>query len=224
MKRGTADHPKTKRLARTLGIGIAQTIGHLELLWHWTARYAPAGDVGRYDDAEIADACAWDGDPAQIVAALVDCGWIDRDDAHRLTVHDWREHADDFLHQSLARARRFFADGRPPRCTKLPKEERDRAVEWYRANAPRAERPKAPFERSKADEMPSKDRALPCLALPRLNSETRASPPETGNRKRRGRLRPGTPEMPQEPGDRGGGVIDLASAIKAAVPDGGGAA
>jgi hypothetical protein len=31
-----AQHAKTKKAARMLGIGIPQLIGHLNLLWWWT--------------------------------------------------------------------------------------------------------------------------------------------------------------------------------------------
>ena len=47
MKRNTIDHPKTKALARALGLPLYSGVGVLEALWHWTARHAPAGDVGR---------------------------------------------------------------------------------------------------------------------------------------------------------------------------------
>lgn len=127
MKRGATDHPKTKRLARTLGIGLAQAVGHLELLWHWTARYAPAGDIGRYDDAEIAEGCAWEGDPATFIAALLACPWVDASETHRLVVHDWPEHADDAVHRALARACERFSDGTIPTLTRLSDTERNRA-------------------------------------------------------------------------------------------------
>jgi hypothetical protein len=47
MKRGTPEHPKTAHLMAALSIPRPYAVGILELLWHFTARYAPRGDVGR---------------------------------------------------------------------------------------------------------------------------------------------------------------------------------
>ena len=94
MKRGTPTNPKTKRLSRRLGVGFAATIGHLELLWHFTALHAPRGDVGRHSDDDIEDACGWDGEPGQLVAALVAERWLDSHPTARLIVHDLPDHAD----------------------------------------------------------------------------------------------------------------------------------
>lgn len=82
---------------------MASTVGHLELLWHFTAKQAPAGDVGRWADDEIAEACDWDGDPAAFVDALVAARWLDPCPTHRLIVHDWHEHADDALRKAMRR-------------------------------------------------------------------------------------------------------------------------
>jgi hypothetical protein len=43
---------------------------------------------------DIADGIGWDGDPDQLVNALVQSGWLDECSCHRLRVHDWPEHAD----------------------------------------------------------------------------------------------------------------------------------
>lgn len=117
MKSGTIDHPKTKRLARRLGINLAWAVGILESLWHFTRERAPRGDIGRYADDEIADAVYWPTErPAgDLVAALIDCGWLDRHDQHRLLVHDWPEHAESYVHAGLAKKTELFADGSRPR-------------------------------------------------------------------------------------------------------------
>jgi hypothetical protein len=95
VKRGTTRNPKFARLRRRLGIGVAQAAGHLELLWHFTHDYARLGNVGKYSDEEIAEGAAWEGDPGRFVAALVECGWLDRCAVHRLVVHDWGDHTDE---------------------------------------------------------------------------------------------------------------------------------
>ena len=49
MKRGTPDHPKVAKLASMIGLPIPwalpYTVGLLEMLWHFTAKFAPRGDI-----------------------------------------------------------------------------------------------------------------------------------------------------------------------------------
>jgi hypothetical protein len=113
------------RLARALGCGRAAAVGHMELLWHFAAVRAPQGDIGKWTDAEIAHACAFEGDEAQFVVALVESGWLDRSPRHRLVVHDWHDHADHSVKkwlerqeltafsESIARGRRVRDESRP---------------------------------------------------------------------------------------------------------------
>lgn len=114
MKRGTIDHPKTLMLADLLNIHLLTAAGLLEALWHWTASRTPRGDVGRYPNVIIARGCHWDGDADAMVSAMVECGWLDECEAHRLVVHDWSEHADEAVKKKLARAGDAFADGVEP--------------------------------------------------------------------------------------------------------------
>jgi hypothetical protein len=93
MKMSAPGHPKTKELRLVLGCSLPQAIGHLELLWHFCAQHSPAGDIGKWTDAAIADAAGWPDDPVKFTDALVKTGWLERHSDHRLTVHDWREHA-----------------------------------------------------------------------------------------------------------------------------------
>ena len=53
MKRGTPRHPKVAKLAELCGIELTHAIGILEALWHFTAEFSPAGDIGRFSDKEI---------------------------------------------------------------------------------------------------------------------------------------------------------------------------
>ena len=104
MKRGGPRHPKTCDLAERLGIRRAHAVGHLELLFHFAAEFAPEGDVGRFSDKRIAAALDWGGAPGKLVSALVDSGWLDLHPTARLAVHDWGEHADRATLQKLIRA------------------------------------------------------------------------------------------------------------------------
>jgi hypothetical protein len=129
MKRAAMDHPKLLDLCERLGaIPLYQGVGILETVWHFTARFAPAGDVGRFSDAALVRFVQWPHESHQLISALVESGWIDRDETHRLLVHDWSEHCDEAVHMSLARAGKFFASGIAPRISRLPKEERERAA------------------------------------------------------------------------------------------------
>jgi hypothetical protein len=103
LKRGTPDHPKTVHVQQLLGCLRHEVVGYLELLFHWTAKYSPRGDLGKWSDQAIADGVGWRGEPSALVAALVEAGWLDRDPQHRLLVHDWHEHADEAVKISLKR-------------------------------------------------------------------------------------------------------------------------
>lgn len=88
------------KLGRRLGVAHAQAIGHIGLLFAWAVDTAPDGDLSAYDAEDIAIACGWDGDPAALIAALVDLRWLDETD-HGLVIHDWMERA-----EAHARARK----------------------------------------------------------------------------------------------------------------------
>ena len=131
MKAGTTDHPKTVDLAERLGLPIYAAVGVLESLWHWTAKYAPAGDVGRWSNAGIAKGIGWDKDPDSLVNALLDAKWLDKSDAHRVIVHDWKDHAEDSVHARLARKTELFACGTRPNLRKLAHDERVEREKLY---------------------------------------------------------------------------------------------
>lgn len=109
MKPKTSELLKFKRLSRRLGESVRGTVGLLELLWIGTAKNCPEGDIGRFTNEEIAIMCDWDGDPDAMVGALTETGWLDACATHRLVVHDWREHAPDYIKGNLAKHGRQFA-------------------------------------------------------------------------------------------------------------------
>jgi hypothetical protein len=43
----------------------------LELLWHFAARFALGGNVGKFSDAEIEAWLGWDGETGALIAGLV---------------------------------------------------------------------------------------------------------------------------------------------------------
>ena len=84
-------HPKVRRLATLLEIELSQAIGHLHCLWWWVLDYAPDGDLGQFQDGEIAAACEWRGDAHRLVEALAACRFLDGDPG-RLAIHDWQQY------------------------------------------------------------------------------------------------------------------------------------
>ena len=100
MKRGTPDHPKTKALAAILGLKRWQVVGLLESLWHFAGQYARRGNIGKWSNEEIAAAMEWEGNPGDLIAALVKSRWVDECTQYRLVIHDWHDHADQTIMRS----------------------------------------------------------------------------------------------------------------------------
>lgn len=101
------NHPKLKRLARSLSIPIEQAGGHLIRLWNWCADYHEDGSLVGLSALEIAEASGWNGDPESWLQASADAGWIDRGasvSASADAVHDWFEHQGRFM-QKMYRER-----------------------------------------------------------------------------------------------------------------------
>lgn len=123
LKRGTPDHPKTHKLARLLNIPRCQAVGLLEMLWHWTARFAIQGDIGRWSDDEIAAGAGWEDfeKSREFVTALVEAEWLDVDPIHRLLIHDWSDHADESVRKTLKNRGLQFL---PENSRKIPEQSR----------------------------------------------------------------------------------------------------
>ena len=83
-------------------------VGYLELLWHFTAKFAPQGDIGRFSDKRIEGALDWTGRGGHLISALVHSKWLDPHLEWRLLVHDWHDHADDSVRKRLNRGRLQF--------------------------------------------------------------------------------------------------------------------
>lgn len=106
------NHPKLRRLARTLAISRPAAVGHLHYLWWWSQEYAPDGDLSyhRYTAEDIADAALWEGDAYEFVDALKTSGFLDDDDGS-LLIHDWDEYGGKVV-RDLARDAQRKRDGR----------------------------------------------------------------------------------------------------------------
>ncbi|WP_339742623.1 hypothetical protein [uncultured Rubinisphaera sp.] len=110
MKAGTTELLKFKKLARRLNLRVWQTMGLLECLWHVTAKNRPMGDIGYFSNDDIALLLDWDDSADELIEALVETCWLDRDDEFRLIVHDWSEHVPNYLKGNFSKHHRIFAD------------------------------------------------------------------------------------------------------------------
>lgn len=130
MKQEAPRHPKMQMLADKLGVPLYSAVGIMELLWNFTGFYAPRGDIGRISDRAIIDAVRWKKKPEVLLSALIACGFLDVSDSHRLIVHDWQDHAQEWVRKRIKRGGQSFitnkdtiemlsrqeADNSPPRA------------------------------------------------------------------------------------------------------------
>ena len=110
MKLNTINHPKVLRLRRRLTLPAWGAVGLLESLWHLTAQHAKDGALGKtFTNEDIANAIGWEGDPDQLIDALVSSGWLDVCEVNRLVVHDWHDHCPEFVKGNIRRMKKEFA-------------------------------------------------------------------------------------------------------------------
>ena len=82
------EHPKTLKLIRSLGIEAPVA---LQRLWMYAAKFRPDGVLSDLETIDVAEAARWNGDPDKFVKALLDRGWLDKEDGIYI-IHDWPEH------------------------------------------------------------------------------------------------------------------------------------
>lgn len=104
MKIDGLKHPKTKELSFRLEIPLAHAIGLLELMWAFTAQQTPQGNIGKWSNQVIASESGWEGDADQFCEALIETGFLDLSDGHRLLIHDWQEHCPNWVRSKLKKA------------------------------------------------------------------------------------------------------------------------
>ena len=110
MKHGTELTVKFLKLKRRLGLPLWQCKGLLESLWNLTAASAPEGDIGRFSNEDIAASIEWKGDENELINALVETKWLHTDSEYRLYVHDWSDHAPNFVKGNFTKHNKKFAD------------------------------------------------------------------------------------------------------------------
>ena len=109
MKIATTQTLKFKKLQRRLKLPLWQAIGVLEAIWKMTYRNAPGGDIGRLSNEDIAAAIEWEGDADDLIAGLVETGWVDTDPTHRLLIHDWEQECESWHRGHMERYGKSFA-------------------------------------------------------------------------------------------------------------------
>lgn len=87
--RAVLEHPKFAHLKGILKEPRAHVLGYLESIWHFTGRFTPQGNIGKYSDFQIEAWLEWRGEPGELVDALVESGWLVRDQQVRLRTFQW---------------------------------------------------------------------------------------------------------------------------------------
>lgn len=105
----TPELMKFKRLQRRLGETTRGTVGLLELMWIQVSKNCPRGDIGKFCNEEIAIMVDWSGDSDLLVSALIESGWLDECEVHRLVVHDWSKHAPKWVKGNVSQHSDGFA-------------------------------------------------------------------------------------------------------------------
>lgn len=130
-KKGVLEHPKTLTLADSLGIMDCFALGILEAFWHHVTDYFEDGDVTSLRPSVFVRSIRYQGDAAQLWAALLDAGFIDQTTDGRLLVHDWPEHCNDYIHTRFYRSLKTFANGTKPKPVSIGKDEKERlSAQW----------------------------------------------------------------------------------------------
>ncbi len=92
------------QLGELLSVEVYAAHGLMELLWHYAGDYAAQGDIGKVSDGRIASGVHWRGDPHILIGAMVDSRLIDECGEYRLVIHDWPDHAQDWVRKKLRRS------------------------------------------------------------------------------------------------------------------------
>lgn len=115
VKHGTENKLKFRVFKKLMRMPLWQVKGVLQSIWDFTAENAMDGAIGRFTDAQIALGIEYDGDADKLIKALVESGWLDRSRSHRLVIHDWSDHCEDWVRKRLKRSGAEFARGDAPR-------------------------------------------------------------------------------------------------------------
>ncbi len=147
MKHGTHNLPKFIRLKRLVQQPRCTVQGMLDGMWEYASQVHPDGDLGINPADDLADVVEWPGDARKLLAALIETSWMDvaprahgvhtnSPSVHTHLIHDWPDHCEDAVHMRLARAHKFFANGKSPKLCRISGAERKQLEEWYASHSP----------------------------------------------------------------------------------------
>ncbi len=88
-------------------------VGLLERLWHETMTNAPAGDIGKLDDEDIAEGVGWVGDATQLVTILCRLRMARRVQDPSVVVHKWDIYCPNTVRANNRKYGREFATVNP---------------------------------------------------------------------------------------------------------------
>ena len=97
---GLFTHRKLPRLARLAGIRAAEALGLLEFLWH--AQYEVCSEVVG-DAIDVETLARWEGDAGALTLALVGSGFVDENPDGTFCIHDFWDHAPDYVRKRAER-------------------------------------------------------------------------------------------------------------------------
>jgi hypothetical protein len=97
-------------LQAALNLERYEVVGILESLWILVKTSLPQGDIGKYTNERIAASIGWRKPADELVNQLVITGWLDEHPEHRLVVHDWGQHAPQYIRRRLERKGLRFAN------------------------------------------------------------------------------------------------------------------
>lgn len=153
-----ARHWKVEALAAAVGTSVPAALGHLHLLWWFTANAScdaqATGDLSRFDASIIERQCQWTGAAGALVDGLLCTGWLDRDNEGGLHTHDWRDHSGRGVAAMNARAAKM----REWRAARSRSDARDATVPLRDATVPSRDvtvTPKRESEREREISPPS---------------------------------------------------------------------
>jgi hypothetical protein len=92
---GFRDHPKLKRLARSLNVSHNEAKGMVASLWCWCLDHAVDGNLSSFEAWDLADAAGWEDEPSVFLDALIAVKLLD-ETPDGLEVHEWMDRAGSF--------------------------------------------------------------------------------------------------------------------------------
>ena len=82
-------HRKRMKLRKILG---DRSDSYLIDLWITVSMDRPDGILTGWDESDIAVSCGWEKEPSEFVSALIQTGWLNKNENGCYSIHDWPDH------------------------------------------------------------------------------------------------------------------------------------